>query len=44
VRVTDRGPFGHEERIIDLSAAAARKIGMLKAGVAKVQLRIVAGP
>jgi rare lipoprotein A len=44
VRVTDRGPFGHEDRIIDLSAAAAKRIGMLKTGVAKVELRIVAGP
>jgi len=44
VRVTDRGPFGHEERIIDISAAAAKKIGMLKTGVARVQLRIVEGP
>ncbi len=33
VRITDRGPFGHEERIIDLSHGAAEKIGMLRAGV-----------
>jgi peptidoglycan lytic transglycosylase len=44
VRVTDRGPFGHEERIIDLSRAAAQKIGMLHSGVTKVELRIVDGP
>jgi rare lipoprotein A len=44
VRVTDRGPWGHEERIIDLSRAAAAKIGMLKTGVAKVELRVVDGP
>ena len=44
VRVTDRGPFGHEERIIDLSHAAAKRLGMLASGVAKVQLRIVDGP
>jgi rare lipoprotein A len=44
VRVTDRGPFGHEERIIDLSEAAAKKLRMLKTGVAQVRLRIVEGP
>jgi len=44
VRVTDRGPFGHEERIIDLSRAAAQRIGMLRRGVTKVQLRVVEGP
>jgi rare lipoprotein A len=44
VRVTDRGPFGDDERIIDLSRAAAKKIRMLKTGVAKVELRIVGGP
>jgi rare lipoprotein A len=44
VRITDRGPFGHEERIIDLSRAAADKIGMLKAGVVKVKLVVVEGP
>jgi rare lipoprotein A len=44
VRITDRGPFGHEERIIDLSRSAAEKIGLLKAGVTKVELRIVQGP
>jgi rare lipoprotein A len=44
VRVTDRGPFGHEDRIIDLSRAAAQRLGMVKAGVARVELRIVDGP
>jgi rare lipoprotein A len=44
VRITDRGPFGHAERIIDLSRAAARLLGMLKAGVARVEVRIVDGP
>jgi len=28
VRITDRGPFGHPERIIDLSRAAADTIGI----------------
>ena len=44
VRITDRGPFGHAERVIDLSKAAAKKLGMLKAGAARVELRVVGGP
>ncbi len=44
VRITDRGPFGHEERIIDLSRAAAKELGTLKTGVVRVELRIVQGP
>ncbi len=44
VRITDRGPFGHEERIIDLSRAAGAKLGMLKRGVAPVEVRVVSGP
>jgi rare lipoprotein A len=44
VRITDRGPFGNEDRIIDLSRGAAEKIDLVKKGVAKVELRIVDGP
>jgi rare lipoprotein A len=44
VRITDRGPFGHADRIIDLSHAAARELGMLRAGVARVEVRVVDGP
>jgi len=44
VRVTDRGPFGDTNRIIDLSRGAAAKLGMLKAGVVNVKLRVVDGP
>jgi rare lipoprotein A len=44
VRITDRGPFGHEERIIDLARAAAAKIDLIKAGMTKVEVRVVAGP
>jgi len=44
VRITDRGPFGHDDRIIDLSRAAADKIGITKAGVALVEVRVVDGP
>jgi len=40
VRINDRGPFV-ETRIIDLSKAAAVKIGMVKYGTAPVELEIV---
>jgi len=38
VRITDRGPFV-EGRIIDLSKKAAKKIDMVHAGVAQVELK-----
>lgn len=38
VRVNDRGPFV-AGRIIDLSKKAARKIGMVEAGVVPVEIR-----
>jgi rare lipoprotein A len=44
VRITDRGPFGHEDRIIDLSRAAADRLGIRHRGVAPVELRVVSGP
>lgn len=44
VRITDRGPFGHEDRIIDLSKKAAEDLDMVRDGVARVELRIVDGP
>jgi len=37
VRVNDRGPF-HENRIIDLSFAAAKKLDMIKTGTALVEV------
>lgn len=40
VRINDRGPFV-EGRIIDLSMAAAKKIGMLGVGVAPVKIETV---
>lgn len=46
VRINDRGPFVHR-RIIDLSYAAAQKIGMVAPGTARVQiiaLGVVKGP
>jgi rare lipoprotein A len=44
VRITDRGPFGSDERVIDLSKGAAQRIGLVKSGVARVELRVVVGP
>lgn len=38
VRINDRGPFA-KGRIIDLSYAAAKRLGMIAQGVAKVRIR-----
>lgn len=43
VKVTDRGPF-IKGRVVDLSGAAARAIGMIQAGIATVEVRVVDGP
>ncbi len=43
VRITDRGPFV-DGRIIDLSRAAARQIGLLGPGITKVRLTVVEAP
>ena len=40
VRINDRGPF-HGNRIIDLSTAAARVLGVVQSGVALVKLEVV---
>ena len=40
VRVNDRGPF-HSERIIDLSYAAAYKLGYVNAGSASVEVEAI---
>lgn len=40
VRVNDRGPF-HQGRIIDLSYAAAYKLGVTKTGTAKVKIEVL---
>lgn len=37
VTITDRGPYVHG-RVIDLSEAAAKKIGMVKRGVTRVRI------
>lgn len=39
VRVTDRGPFA-ENRIVDLSWAAARALGILERGLARVAIEL----
>jgi len=39
VRINDRGPFV-EGRIIDLSRAAARALGMLRDGVVEVRIEV----
>lgn len=41
VRVNDRGPYGKKSRIVDLSRAAAERLGMLKSGVARVRVEVV---
>jgi rare lipoprotein A len=41
VRINDRGPFGKRDRIIDLSRAAAERLGMLRAGVVPVRVEIL---
>ena len=43
VRINDRGPF-HAGRIIDLSYAAAVKLGYRDKGVARVEVKGLAGP
>ena len=40
VRVNDRGPF-HQGRIIDLSYAAASKLGMLNSGTGQVEVEAI---
>lgn len=40
VRVNDRGPF-HEGRIIDLSYAAAYKLGVVQTGTANVAIEVI---
>jgi rare lipoprotein A len=40
VRINDRGPFA-KDRIIDLSFAAAKRIGIVTAGEAEVELQVL---
>src|SRR4051812_41447406 len=41
VRVNDRGPFGGERRILDLSRGAFERLGKLRAGVLEVRAEVV---
>jgi len=43
VRITDRGPFV-DNRIIDLSLAAAREIESVGPGVVPVRIEVISGP
>lgn len=44
VRINDRGPWGDDRRVIDLSHRAAEDLDIVREGVARVELRIVSGP
>lgn len=44
VRINDRGPFGGEGRVIDVSKKAAEELDMLRDGVVDVTLVIVGKP
>ena len=41
VEVNDRGPFGFEDRIVDLSRAAAERLGIVRAGLGRVRLEVL---
>jgi rare lipoprotein A (peptidoglycan hydrolase) len=41
VRINDRGPFGKKKRILDLSKQAARRLGMIHDGVAKIRVEVL---
>ncbi|MEW5856844.1 MAG: septal ring lytic transglycosylase RlpA family protein [Cyanobacteriota bacterium] len=43
VRINDRGPF-IRGRVIDLSAAAARVLGVMQSGIAPVQVQVIGDP
>lgn len=43
VRINDRGPF-EDDRLIDLSYAAASKLGIVPTGTAPVEVRVVSVP
>ena len=41
VKINDRGPVKEKGRIIDLSYAASRRLGMLRSGVAPVRIDLL---
>lgn len=45
VRINDRGPYGRDRsRILDVSEAAAKRLGIIDAGVAAVTIEILSLP
>lgn len=45
VRINDRGPYGRDRRrILDVSEAAAKQLGIIDAGVAAVTIEILSLP
>jgi len=44
VEVTDRGPAMHLGRLLDLSEAAAERLGYTRQGLAYVSVRVVSAP
>ncbi len=44
VRINDRGPWGDDRRVIDLSKKAAEDLELVRDGVGTVELRVVDGP
>ena len=43
VRITDRGPF-YEDRVLDLSKAAAKEIGTYIEGLSRVKIEVLEAP
>jgi rare lipoprotein A len=41
-RINDRGPFVRG-RLLDVSYAAARRLGMLRRGVGRIQMKVLRG-
>jgi rare lipoprotein A len=41
VTINDRGPYGGGTRIIDLSKAAAKRVGLLERGTERVEVAVV---
>ncbi|ALW88837.1 septal ring lytic transglycosylase RlpA family protein [Deinococcus actinosclerus] len=44
VVINDRGPFGAQARVIDLSTEAARALGIISEGIAPVTLSVLSRP
>jgi rare lipoprotein A len=44
VRINDRGPWGDSRKVIDLSYRAAKALGFVERGAAKVEIWVVEGP